>query len=712
MTWHDHYLDRPVHYRPKPRRRKLIGVLGLTALAAGFLVYSVLDTARRIGPPPIASTNDLSKTIVDRNGRLLRAFTTAGGRWRLPVDPSQVDARYIKMLFAVEDQRFRHHFGVDPLAVTRAAMQYASNGRIISGASTITMQVARLIDRKHDRTITRKWRQMVRALQLEARYAKRDILKFYLRLAPFGGNLEGVRAASLAYFGKEPRRLSIAESALLVALPQSPEARRPDRSPKRAKRARDRVLMRAAKAGVITPAEALRARAQPVPKTRKSFPMFAPHLTEQVAAKDPKVRRHKLTIDHNIQARLERLARDSAQRLGPKLSVAVLAVDHTNGKIIAHVGSPGYLDERRSGAINMVNAVRSPGSALKPMIYGLAFERGLAHPKTFIEDRPARFGLYAPENFDKKYRGTVTIREALALSLNIPAVKVLNAVGPGRLVGRLRKIGVATKLPDGEKPSLAIALGGVGMTLHDLTRVFAGIANAGKPVLLRHRDKAGVAADQSPSKKPVLSPVAAWYVSDILRSALPPDHAVGGRIAYKTGTSYGHRDAWAVGFDGQHTIGVWVGRADATATPGLMGRSAAAPILFDTFKRISKKRIPMGRAPTGVLRVRGDALPPPLKRFGASRKSSGKQRSGFLKRPVRIVFPPDRAEVAIEDSDSPLMLKASGGVLPFTWMINGKPISTEGYSRSLNWQAKAKGFVKVSVIDAKGQVDRVTVRLK
>ncbi len=710
MTWHDHNFDRPMP-RPKPQRRKLIGFLGLLAVGAGLLVYAIFDTAYRMGPPPLGIANDLSKTIVDRNGRLLRAFTTSGGRWRLPVEPHQVDTRYIKMLFALEDRRFPQHFGVDPLAVGRAALQYASNGRIVSGASTITMQVARLIDRKHDRTIQRKWRQMVRALQLEAQFAKRDILKFYLRLAPFGGNLEGVRAAALAYFGKEPRRLSIAESALLVALPQSPEARRPDRSPKAAKRARDKVLMRAAKAGVITPAEAKRARAQPVPKTRLPFPMFAPHLTERVAAKEPKALRHKLTIDRGIQARLQKLARASAIRLGPKLSVAVLAVDHTTGKVVAHVGSPGYLDQRRSGAIDMVHAIRSPGSTLKPMIYGLAFERGLAHPQTFIEDRPVRFGLYAPENFDEKYRGTVTIREALALSLNVPAVKVLNAVGPGRLVGRLRRIGVTPKLPDAETPSLAIALGGVGMTLHDLTHVFAGIANGGKLVVLHHRDKAAVPDDQRAPKKPVLSPVAAWYVSDILRSAPPPDHAVGGRIAYKTGTSYGHRDAWAVGFDGRHTIGVWVGRADATATPGLMGRSSAAPILFDAFNRISKQRVPFARPPTGVLDVRGDALPPPLKRFGGPSKTGGK-RSGYLKQPVRIVFPPDRAEVEIEDTASPLMLKASGGVLPLTWMINGEPIRSEGYLRSLNWRANTKGFVKVSVIDAKGQVDRVVVRLK
>lgn len=686
---------------------------GLAAVGLFVLLgIGMLATAYRLGPPPLANADDLSEIVVDRHGRLLRAFTTKGGRWRLPIEPDNVDRRYLKMLLAFEDRRFHQHHGVDVLAISRAVFQLATHGRAVSGGSTLTMQVARLLDRRHDRSFATKWQQMVRALQLESQLDKRDILRLYLRLAPFGGNLEGVRAASLAYFGKEPKRLSLGEAALLVALPQSPEARRPDRSPRRARIARDRVLMRAVGAGVITQAEAARAKAQAVPNRRLEFPKLAPHLAEDLVAKSGAARIHRLTLHRDLQRRLEVLAKSGAQSLGKRLSVAIVATDHSTGEILAHVGSADYFDTARLGAIDMVDAVRSPGSTLKPMIYGLAFEAGLAHPETFVEDRPVRFGNYAPKNFDQDYRGTVTIREALALSLNIPAVKVLNAVGPGRLAGRLRRAGLATRLPDASVPSLAVALGGIGLTLRELTGLYAGIANGGRPVQLHFAKKNAHAAKNSGQRiaKDVLSPVAAWYIADILKNAPPPVSAPGGQIAYKTGTSYGYRDAWAIGFDGQHTIGVWAGRADATSTPGLTGRTAAAPILFDAFKRISKKRAPFRSAPHGALRVSGGDLPPPLKRFNEG--GIVQARGPFADPPVRIAFPPDRSEVAMEEPGTPLMLKASGGVLPLTWMIDDAPIGSSQHNRSVLWEATSRGFVKVSVIDAKGRVDRVVVRLR
>jgi penicillin-binding protein 1C len=674
---------------------------------AGTIALALAITVARLGPPPLTEAKQLSEIVVDREGRLLRAFTTADGRWRLPVEPEEVDRRYLEMLYAFEDRRFHQHRGVDLLAVGRAVMQMAMHGRAVSGGSTLTMQAARLIDRRHDRSLATKWLQMARALQLEGLLSKREILALYLRMAPFGGNLEGVRAASLAYFGKEPRRLSLGEAALLVALPQSPEARRPDRSPRAARIARDRVLMRAALAGVISMAEARRATAQPVPQTRREFPKFAPHLSEELVAKKTGQRIHRLTLDRGIQERLEALARSQAHGLGKRLSVAILAADHSTGEILAHVGSADYLDSNRLGAIDMVDAVRSPGSTLKPMIYGLAFEAGLAHPETFIEDKPVRFGLYQPKNFDENYRGTVTIREALALSLNIPVVKVLDAVGPGRLIGRLRKSGLAPQLPEATAPTLAVALGGLGLTLRELTELYASVANRGRRVKLRHQ--ARTTPDRS-APFDVLSPVASWYIADILKNAPPPAAARAGEIAYKTGTSYGYRDAWAVGFDGRHAVGIWVGRADATSTPGLTGRTAAAPILFDAFKRIAKTRTPLKSPPDGAIRMAGGDLPPPLKRFN---EGHDQQISGpFIDPPVRIAFPPDRSEVAVEDAGQPIVLKASGGVLPLTWMIDDAPVGSSRHERSFVWESGSRGFVKVSVIDAKGRVDRVEVRLR
>ena len=322
-----------------------------------------------------------------------------------------------------------------------------------------------------------------------------------------------------------------------------------------------------------------------------------------------------------MQKALEGLAEEQTKLLGQKLSAAILAVDHTTGEVIAHVGSAGYLDDARFGAIDMVNAMRSPGSTLKPFIYGLAFEAGLAHPETLIEDRAVRFGSYAPKNFDEDFHGTVTIRDALAQSLNIPAVKVLAAVGPGKLAGRFRSVGVEPAFPDKSLPTLAMALGGVGLTLHDVATLYAGLARGGDVVPLMHRraDAAEAAKallhGKQPSRKRLLSPLAAWYVTDILKDAPPPLNAKAGRFAYKTGTSYGYRDAWAVGYDGKYTVAVWVGRPDAASTPGLVGRLAAAPILFDAFARLGDQRTALPGPPAGALRVTGSELPPPLKRF-------------------------------------------------------------------------------------------------
>lgn len=668
----------------------------------------------RLGPPGLSAVDKVSTTVLDRNGHLLRAFTTVEGRWRLPASPVDVDQRYLAMLMAFEDKRFYAHPGIDAYALARAAWQFVENGRIISGASTLTMQVARLIDGNYARSAPAKLRQMLGALQLERHLSKQEILALYLRLAPFGGNIEGVRAAALAYFGKEPARLSVGEAALLVALPQSPEARRPDRNPKAARSARDRVLKRAVKAGVISQAEMQRARLEPIPRVRRVFPKLAPHLAEAEVGADPSKPVHRLTIDASAQAALERLSEEQTKLLGEKLSAAILAVDHTTGEVIAHVGSAGYLDDARFGAIDMTKAVRSPGSTLKPVIYGLAFEAGLAHPETLIEDRAVRFGTYAPKNFDDDFHGTVTIREALARSLNVPAVKVLAAIGPGKLAGRLRRIGVKPVFPDKAAPTLAMGLGGVGLTLRDLATLYASLARGGDVVALRHRlDDAAPqdarARQTAMRRQRLLAPVAAWYVTDILKDAPAPLNARRGDLAYKTGTSYGYRDAWAVGFDGRHTIAVWVGRPDAAATPGLIGRLTAAPILFDAFARLSARRSPLPAPPRAAIVATGSQLPPPLKRFreGGTEANQGP----FLEPDVAIAFPPDRAEVERE-TGAPLLLKASGGVLPLTWLVNGAPIKSDPRARQITWQPHGPGFVKLSVIDAKGRADRVMVRIR
>ncbi|MGB6768118.1 MAG: transglycosylase domain-containing protein, partial [Methyloceanibacter sp.] len=373
----------------------LVGVLGLACVATGA-VWGLVDS---FGPAPFGRDLELSKTVLDRNGRLLRSYVTSQGRWRLPATREQVDPRYLDVLLAYEDKRFFQHHGVDPLAFGRAALQFITHGEIVSGGSTITMQVARLLEPRAQRSIYIKLREAVRAIELERSLTKDEILGLYLTLAPYGGNLEGIRAASLAYFGKEPRRLTPGEAALLVALPQSPELRRPDRFHTAAKRARDRVLDRMARHGMFSESESEHAKMEPVPHVRKRMPMIAPHAADDAVAGTPNQREISLTIDGGLQKTLERLARERAHALGSDMSVAVMVVDNASGEVLARVASPDYFDERRAGQVDLTHAVRSPGSTLKSFIYGLGFEDGLIHPETLIDDRPLRYGSYAPENF-------------------------------------------------------------------------------------------------------------------------------------------------------------------------------------------------------------------------------------------------------------------------------------------------------------------------
>ncbi len=674
------------------------------ALGAGAAVGLYVHN---LGPIDVSAALNGSTIVVDRDGRLLRAFTTPDGRWRLPEQVADVDPRFFTLLLAYEDHRFFAHHGVDPLAVVRALAQVVTHGHVVSGASTLTMQVARLLEPRENRTLGAKARQIVRAFELEERYSKEQILDLYLALAPYGGNLEGVRAASLAYFGKEPKRLTWAEAALLVALPQSPEARRPDRAPEAARLARDRVLDRAVERGVLKSADAEAAKRDPSPHERRPFPILAPHASENALHATPARRVIRLTLDRRAQTAFEALARENATRLGPKLSVALIAIDNASGEVRAHVGGADYLSEERAGAVDLAQALRSPGSALKPFIYAMAFEQGVAHPETMLEDRPARFGTYAPKNFDFTYQGQVTARVALQQSLNVPAISLLNEIGPTKFLARLRNAGADIALADDNAPGLAVGLGGVGVRLTDLTRLYAGLARGGRtPDLIERADVARRSQDRR-----IAEPVAAWYVFDILRGAPPPANALGGTIAFKTGTSYGYRDAFAVGYDANATIGVWVGRADNGATPGLMGRAAAAPILFDAFARLGGDHAPIPR-PRDAMIAKTAALPPPLRHL---RRDAPKTLAATDIGALKIAYPPDGARIDLgldHDSASQLALKAQGGAPPFTWMINGQPVSAPDLRRQSQWSPDGAGFARVSVIDAHGSSDSVTVRLQ
>jgi len=683
-------------------RRTRIILKGLAGMAAIMLVAGAA-WVYLLGPAPLGKDIEYSHVVLDRDGKLLRAYATKDGRWRLPTTRKDVDPRFFKVLFAYEDKRFYEHSGVDPLSLGRAAFQFAENGHIVSGASTITMQVARLLEPREHRSLPAKFQQIVRAFELERALGKDGVLALYLSLAPYGGNLEGIRAASLAYFGKEPLKLSLSEAALLVALPQSPEFRRPDRFPEAARQARNRVLDRISAAGAAPRDECERAKLEGVPRERKQMPILAPHSADQVVALEPERRVHRLTIDLHLQKALQELARERAQALGPDMSIAILAVDNASGEVRARVASADYFDARRAGQVDMTQALRSPGSTLKPFIYGLAFEDGLIHPETLIDDKPMRYGSYTPENFDLTFQGTVTVRRALQFSLNVPAIAVLNKVGVNRLGARLSQTGAALVLPKGEAPGLAMGLGGVGVRLSDLVMLYAGLARLGVAMPLVERK-----GDVADNQRRLLDAVAAWYVGNILIGAPPPENAPHGRIAFKTGTSYGYRDAWAVGFDGRMTIGVWVGRPDGAPVPGLVGRASAAPILFDAFARSGFAPAPLARAPKGAIFAGSNRLPPPLQRFSAG---AGPSEAAD---PPRIMFPPDgaRLELAAASQPDAIALKIAGGRAPLTVMANGVPLASQNGRRTLFFQPDGPGFVRLTVTDSRGATDTVTVRLQ
>ena len=648
-------------------------------------------------PPLLAET---SAEVLSRNGTLLRAYTVADGRWRLASSVDAVDPIYLKMLIAYEDQRFYEHSGIDGRALLRAFWQALGNGQVVSGGSTLTMQVARLLENSGTGRWRGKLRQMRVALALERRLTKSQILTLYLNRAPFGGNIEGVRAAARAWFGKPARRLTPSEAALLVALPQAPERRRPDRFASPARVARDRVLERVAALGLLDDDALIGARAAQIPRQRKPFPALAPHLADRARAANPaRTTPFRLTVDAALQVTLERLARETMLDKPEGLSIALIVADHMTGEVLASVGSAAYRADARQGFVDMTRALRSPGSTLKPLIYGLAFDEGLAHPETLIDDRPVSFGTYAPQNFDGGFRGTIRVREALQQSLNIPVVSLLDALGPARLLDRMERAGMSPAVPGG-RPGLAVALGGIGVTLEDLVTLYASFGNGGRARILRWRQD-----DPGPAGNParVLTAQAAWQVANILSGLAPPPNAPETGLAYKTGTSYGYRDAWAVGFDGRHVAGVWLGRPDGTPVPGAFGGEVAAPVLFDVFARLKPSPDPLPLPPPSTLIVSTAELPAPLRRFRSRTALFEPDASA-----PQVAFPPDGA---VLDPSGAVLLRVREGVAPFTWLINGRPVAIATHERQSLIAVTGPGFLRLSVIDARGKSARANVTI-
>lgn len=682
----------------------------LAAAVLGISTAAGLWAADRLLPPPLDRLADVSTAVLDRDGRALRIFLNNTGAFRLPATVSDVEPLYLRLLLEREDRRFYRHGGVDPLAVARAAWQNLTAGRIVSGASTLTMQVARLLDPK-PRTLRAKLIEALRALQLERRYDKDAILGMYLTLAPFGGNLEGVRAGARAWLGKEPRELTAAEAALLVALPQAPSRLRPDRRPQAARAARDRVLQQSRDADLLQATAVAESLAEEVPTERVPWPLLAPHLAERLKRREPMASLIRTTVDGSLQRALEDLVKGEAASLPASGSLALLVVDNKTAAIVAAVGSADYGDAGRLGAIDMTRAVRSPGSTLKPFLYGLAFDAGILRPRTLIADVSMRFGDYAPKNFDQAFHGELTAAEALQRSLNVPAVLILDRLGPARVTAALERTGVALRFPkttatDRSRPGLPLALGGVGTTLEDVTMLYAGLANGGLVRPLR-------TTLDAPGATPVrlMSADAAADVLAILTEAAPPPGVVPaaarlgrGAIALKTGTSYGFRDAWAFGVSREFTVGVWAGRADGTPSPDRLGRDAAAPLVQKVFDLLPAIRSPVvATGPSGS--------PPALLRRLESTPAGDGIRIHDPHR-LRLVYPVARSTIERSDERMPLGLVAAGGRRPLSWLVDGRPIVTGAATREADWLPERAGEVRITVLDADGRSDSAVIDVR
>jgi penicillin-binding protein 1C len=641
---------------------RIAALVGLpVAMAAGAVA---LDRAY---PPDLSRAQAVSAELRDASGRVLNLRTAPDGIVRLA--PGATGDDIVPLLLSREDRRFWHEPAVDPLALLRAAGQLVRHGQVVSGGSTIAMQVARLLE-PHPRSVWGKLHDIVRAVQLQADLGRGGVLRLYLTLAPMGGNIEGVRAAALLYFGREPAALSRAQAALLIGLPQSPARRRPDRYPEAAWRAARRVLLAA---GDTSPLQA-------VPVSRSAVPGLARHLAQHLKG------RSDTTLDGDLQAAVEALAQREVGWLDREADIAAMVVRNRDRAVLAYLGGTRFFEP--AGMVDRVRAVRSPGSALKPFIYAMAFDQGLATPNTWLDDAPLRLGTYAPRDFDREEHGPRTAADALRQSLNRPAVRLLAEIGPIRFAATLHDAGAAPRLPPGGVPSAALALGGTGSTLADLAALYSDLADGGS-VGVPHTGEPGWSGSGT-----LVSRRAAEAVAAILRDQPPPPGVVADPahpIAYKTGTSYGFHDAWACGFTPDYTVVVWVGRRDGSSIPGATGRDVAAPLLFRLFSLL----------PAEPPLVNPDDRAKPL-----APRLGGMTSHGAL----RIVFPPERVDLAY-DPGTPIDLRATGGTPPYAWLSDGLPLPLAPAWGHADWTPAGPGFAHLTVTDRDGRSASVDVRL-
>jgi len=657
--------------------------LGLLALVASLLFLLFLEL---FYPIRLEKAKDLSRVVVAEDGAWLFTTLNKEDKWRFATDSRRLDPLYLKMLLNFEDKRFYSHFGVDFLALMRASWQLLLNGRITSGGSTITMQLARLLEPK-ERTLPSKIFEIFRAIELEMHYPKREILEAYLTLTPYGGNIEGVISASMHYFGKLPTALSASEAAILVALPQSPEHNRPDRHPKWTKLARNKVLKRSYDAGIISQRVYQEALLTPIKKQGFPFPRYAPHLSLQLL-KTQKNREIKTILNLALQVAVEKWAKVAAKELPKDATIATLIVRNRDSAIISYLGSYDLFNRQNSGYIDMLRALRSPGSVLKPFIYGLGFEKHIIDTNTIINDQEIQIANYRPHNYSKKFHGEVTIAKALQNSYNIPAVKVLQAVGAREFTQRLSSVAGKIAIPQSQA-TLPIALGGFGITPLQVAGLYTLLANGGSGYRLHTLKSAPL------GKKELLSPQAARKVTNILRQMQPPNGYTNPfyTIAYKTGTSYGYRDFWTVAYTKEYTVLVWVGKANNTPLFRLAAREVAAPMAF-ALHQILQSILPhksWNFAPNTTTAL----SPPPLLQYFDKMAQKTTQKFNFI-------YPKEGTRyLSASCQDVAVDVAIKGGKKPYSWYLDSIPIEIANQKTTLHLK---QGAHTLTIIDNSGNL--------
>ena len=535
---------------------------------------------------PFPAIISYSPVLYARDGQVLHVKLSVDEKWRIQTDVQEVTPLFIELILLKEDRFFRYHPGFNPAAIVRALWNNLIYGRRTSGASTISMQVARMLNRR-PRTLTAKAIEIFRAMQLEWHYSKDEILAFYLRLLPYGGNVEGVKSASLLWLNKNPDQLSLAESVMLSVIPNRPNALHPLKFPRELRSERNKWLRRFYEEKKITEKQYTEALSEDIPEKMHYMPREAPHFANRMLTSGEEV---YSSLNREIQKKCEQITQEYVKKLQSRQiqNAAVLVIHNPTMQVLGYIGSGDFFLESDGGQVDGIRAVRQPGSTLKPFIYARSIDKGIITPKTAMYDVPVQYGGFAPENFDQRFHGKISAEWALSNSLNVPAVKLLHTLSVDEMTSFFSKAELRQIAKNRRKLGLSLALGGCGVSLEELTTLYAMLANRGifHPVCL-------TTGDTLARKDSLLSPSACFMITEMLSSIARPDLPVNWeqsaslpRIAWKTGTSYGRRDAWSIGYNKEYTIGVWCGNFSGLGAPDLSGADIATPLLFALFQTI------------------------------------------------------------------------------------------------------------------------------